>query len=378
MQVVFDTKRLAAAQRREAWREAICEIYLQVDCAAEKQDDYAGFVREARLGAVTLTDALCSAQSIHRRPHHTAHFDKDFYYFGIEHLSEINIHQAGSSFPLRPGIGTLYYANEPYNLRCYVKSRQFWVELPRDTFDRRFDSGRPPLLAPISLSEGLGRIAAEFCSSLAQESANVDETPRERLGEQLMDILALALHGEPGRQSADEKSVQLARLGSIKAYIESNLGDPNLSLTTIAKQNGISLRYLHQLFRLTDASVSEWLRLRRLQKCYDLLMSPQHANQTITEVAYSMGFNSSSHFSNLFRAQFNVRPSDVRGASVGPSHIVAPRWRRAVSSDRIEGRKSVRSRSREGVAPMAFKAGALLPRERQGCIECISAPRRRP
>jgi AraC-like DNA-binding protein len=27
-----------------------------------------------------------------------------------------------------------------------------------------------------------------------------------------------------------------------------------------------------------------------------------------------MGFSSSSHFSNLFRAQFGLRPSDVRGA----------------------------------------------------------------
>ena len=39
MQVVFDTKTFAAAQRRQAWRDAICEIYLQVDCDAEKQYD---------------------------------------------------------------------------------------------------------------------------------------------------------------------------------------------------------------------------------------------------------------------------------------------------------------------------------------------------
>jgi hypothetical protein len=51
MQVVFDTNTLAATERRQAWRDAICEIYLQVDCIAEKQHDYAGFVREARLGA---------------------------------------------------------------------------------------------------------------------------------------------------------------------------------------------------------------------------------------------------------------------------------------------------------------------------------------
>ena len=110
--------------------------------------------------------------------------------------------------------------------------------------------------------------------------------------------------------------MQRARLRSVKAYIDAHLGDANLSLGAIAKKNGISLRYLHQLFRQTDMSASEWLRLRRLERSYDLLASPQQAAHSITEIAYSMGFNSSSHFSNLFRAQFGVRPSDVRGTSV--------------------------------------------------------------
>ena len=316
MQVVFDTKTMAAAQRQQAWRDAICEIYLRVDCVADKQYDYAGFVRESRLGAVTLTDTYISPQSVHRQGHHIAHVDKDCYYLGIEHIGEVDIRQAGSSVLLTRGIGGLYYANEPYSLHCNVKSRQFWVELPREDFDRRFDSGRPPLLARINLDHGLGRIAAEFCATLAEESVNVDQPSSEKLGEQFMDILALALSGEPDRQPADEKSVQRARLRSVKAYIEANLGDPNLSLTTIAKQNGISLRYLHQLFRFTEMSVSEWLRLRRLQRCHDMLRSPRNAGQSITEIAYSMGFSSSSHFSNLFRDQFKTRPSDVRGASV--------------------------------------------------------------
>jgi AraC-like DNA-binding protein len=339
MQVVFDTKLLAAAQRRQAWRDAICEIYLQVDCVADKQNDYAGFVREARLGAVTLTDTLLSPQSIHRQARHIGHFDKDCYYLGIEHIGEVDIRQAGSSFLLGRGIGALYYANEPYSLRCNVKSRQFWVELPRQAFDRRFDTGRPPLLTHLHLGRGLGRVAAEFCATLAEEGEHIDEASRGQLGEQFMDILALALLGEPDRQAADENSVQRARLHSVKAYIEANLGDPNLSLATIARQNGISLRYLHQLFRLTDMSVSEWLRLRRLQRCCDLLASPRNADKSITEIAYSMGFSSSSHFSNLFRAQFNVRPSDVRGTAVALDASrgnIARNRRRGSSNDDLQ------------------------------------------
>jgi len=249
MQVVFDTRTMAADKRRQAWRDAICEIYLQVDCLTDSSSDYVGMVREARYGEVTVTDAVISPQTIRRRSQHIGHFGKDCYYVGIEHIGAVDIRQSGASFVLRPGKGSLYYANDPYELHCNTKSRQFWIELPRAAFDRRFDTGRPPLLKHFDLTRGLGRIAAEFCATLAMESANVDETSRAKLGEQFMDVIALALNSEPDRQSADEQSVQSARLRSVKAYIEANLGDPNLSLAMIAKENGISLRYLHHLFR---------------------------------------------------------------------------------------------------------------------------------
>ena len=312
MQVVFDSKTLPISRRRQAWQDAICEIYLQVDCAAERHGDYDGLVREMRFGALTLTDTAISPQSVYRDSRHVAHCEKDCYYLGIEQIGRLNIRQAGSSFMLRPGVGGLYYANEPYELSCDVKSRQFWVELPRQAFDSRFRSGRPKPLAHFNLGHGLGRIAVEFCAMLASEGADLDAESQASLGEQLMDILALALSTEPAEQAVDDKGVQQARLRSVKAYIEANLTDPNLSLGMIARDNGISLRYLHQLFRLMDTSAYEWVKLRRLQRCHDLLASAPHAARSITDIAYSMGFNSSSHFSNLFRAQFGMRPSDVR------------------------------------------------------------------
>jgi AraC-like DNA-binding protein len=246
MEVVFDTSTLPAGKRRQAWRDAICEIYLQVDCQTDLDIEYIGLVREAKLGDVTITDAMLSPQIISRGNRHIGRFGKDCYYLGIEHIGAVDIRQSGASFVLRPGRGSLYYANEPYELHSNAKSRQFWIELPRAAFDRRFDSGRPPLLKNFDLTRGLGRIAAEFCATVAAESGGLDEALRSKLGEQ---------------------------------------------------------------------SASEWLQLRRLQRCHDLLTAPQHSHQSITEIAYSMGFSSSSHFSNLFRAHFDMRPSDVRGAA---------------------------------------------------------------
>jgi AraC-like DNA-binding protein len=326
MQTIFDSKTLPVAKRREAWQDAICEIYLRVDCAIKPQTDYDGFVRETRLGGITLTDTLGSPQIVQRHKRHIARIEKDCYYMGLVQRGIGQIRQAGSLLTLHPGCGALYYASEPYEIRCDDTMHCFWIEIPRQVFADRFDSGHPPLTAHLNSSRGLGRIAVEFCGALISETASLDPQTRERLGEQLMDILALAMSAEPDRQPADEFNLKLARLRSVKSYIEAHLSDPDLTLRRIAAQNGISLRYLHQLFRPTNMSVTEWLRLRRLQHSYDLLASPRHAARSITEIAYSMGFSSSSHFSNLFRAEFGVRPSDVRGTAFppGPSSKASP------------------------------------------------------
>ena len=96
MEVVFDTRTLAAGKRRQAWRDAICEIYLQVDCQTDPDVEYAGLVREARLGDVTITDAVISPQIIRRGNHHIGRFGKDCYYLGIEHIGAVDIRQSGS------------------------------------------------------------------------------------------------------------------------------------------------------------------------------------------------------------------------------------------------------------------------------------------
>ena len=106
MQVMFDSKTLPVAKRRQglAGRHLRNLSAGRLRGRAERAD-YEGFVREARFGGVTLTDTLISPQSVHRQSLHISHFDKDFYYIGIEHIGRVNILQAGSSFLLRPGVG---------------------------------------------------------------------------------------------------------------------------------------------------------------------------------------------------------------------------------------------------------------------------------
>ncbi len=312
MDLVFSTDSIERAKRYAAWQGAICDVYVHVDVNSEQRSDYRGFIREARFGAVTMTDVLLSEQKISRRQRHIAELDKDCYYVQFLQRGKMNVLQAGKTFVTNAGTGAIFCATESYDLECVGEIRSLYLELPRKQFADRFANDRVPVAATMGTSRGLGRIAAEFCSTLASEGSALDADVRARLGDELMDVIALALDAGNGEEPLADHAVQQARLRSVKAWIEDHLTDSDLSLQKVAKNNGISLRYLHYLFRLTDMSASEWVWDRRLQRCYDVLTRPELNNLSVTEVAYRLGFNSSSHFSTTFRRKFGVRPSDLR------------------------------------------------------------------
>ncbi len=136
---------------------------------------------------------------------------------------------------MHAGVGALYCASEPYALRCDIKLRSFWAELPRQAFARRFDSEAPPLIA--RFSRGLGRCGGVLRGA-GPRGADLDPQTRAKLSEQFTDIIALAISADPGRHSEAEISVRSARLRSVNSYIDEHLSDPRLSLSKIAEKTG--------------------------------------------------------------------------------------------------------------------------------------------
>jgi AraC-like DNA-binding protein len=308
--LVFSTESLARERRYAAWRDAICDVYVRVDVRADDQANYDGFIREAQFGSVALTDVLLSRQHITRNRSHLSKLGKDCYYVQLIQAGNLNVLQARAVLPTNAGTGALFCASEPYDLQCLGKVRAYYLELPRAEFASRFAKDRVPLSATMSTGHGLGRIATEFCASLAAQGSALEASVRARLGEELMDVLALAFDAAQRDAPLADPVVRQARLRSIKVWLEDHLCDPGLTLEAVAKANAISLRYLHSLFRLEGTSVSQWIWNRRLERSYDMLLKSDA--RSLTEIAYDVGFNSSSHFSTMFRRRFGIRPSDLR------------------------------------------------------------------
>ncbi|MET0637315.1 MAG: AraC family transcriptional regulator [Chitinophagaceae bacterium] len=99
----------------------------------------------------------------------------------------------------------------------------------------------------------------------------------------------------------------------------------------IVEENLLQQTTMRELSRLAGRSISSfrrdfeaiynmppsrWIRLRRLEKAHELLTG---TNMTITEICYSMGFESVAHFSRIFKSRFGRSPSVARSCEYKPS-----------------------------------------------------------
>lgn len=309
MDLVFSTDEFAQAERYSAWRDAICDVYVHVDVKATNPEQYRGFIREAKFGEVVLTDILLSEQRIRRNRQHISLLDKDCYYVQLVHTGNISVVQRGETHRSNAARGAIFSATEQYELHGHGEVRSFYLELPRDEFAQRFPRDRIPVSTLINTTQGLGRIATEFCAALAVEGARVDESARPDLANQLMDLLALTLLTPEGDMPAAEGPVKQARLRSVQQWIEAHIAEPSLSLDRIAAANGMSLRYLHVLFEGCEMSAAEWIWNRRLELAYNQLAN--FDGRSITSIAFDHGFSSPTHFSSMFKRKYGVSPRDV-------------------------------------------------------------------
>lgn len=98
----------------------------------------------------------------------------------------------------------------------------------------------------------------------------------------------------------------------IHGFIESHLGDPELSPAAVAAAHHISLRYLHKLLEPEACGVAGSIRQRRLERCRHDLLDPAQIDRPVAGIAARWGFSSAAHFSRAFREAYGLPPAEFR------------------------------------------------------------------
>ena len=128
-----------------------------------------------------------------------------------------------------------------------------------------------------------------------------------------LELLSLQLHqlgeGPPAGQTCcrmhphDKKQVE-----GVKNHIQCNLDAPP-NLNELAKAAGMSHPKLNRCFKqVYGMTVFQFLRTERLNKARTML---ENRGYSVTETAFHVGYESVSHFSQIYKKQFGTSPSRI-------------------------------------------------------------------
>ncbi len=99
-------------------------------------------------------------------------------------------------------------------------------------------------------------------------------------------------------------------LERIMKAIDANISNPMLNVEMLTQEVGMSRTHLYRCVKeSTSLTPSDFIRATRLRQAAELLKSKEY---TITQVAYAVGFNSQTHFSNAFKRQYGVSPTEYQ------------------------------------------------------------------
>jgi AraC-like DNA-binding protein len=204
----------------------------------------------------------------------------------------------------------LYDARSPYRLD--VAATELLVMLiPRSSLQGFKLDGLH--CAPCQLPEmrGLHSVLSAVLCSLAQ---HLDELPLQThlsLAETILGLLASALAAKQcsGREQAPLPAILRLR---VKQFIAAHITDPDLNIDSIAHEMRCSKRYLHRVFEEEGKTIDRYIWAYRLERCRDTLSACAGSKRSISDVAFSWGFNSSAHFGRMFKEAYGIVPRDYQ------------------------------------------------------------------
>jgi two-component system response regulator YesN len=137
--------------------------------------------------------------------------------------------------------------------------------------------------------------------ALMQRTARIGETVR-MARRQLREMLQHAGSAAPGGREDHD-------LGKINRYIEEHIGEMVTSVD-VANYLHLNSSYFSRLFkRRTGVNFTEYVHQYKMKLAKSLLARP---DETVENVAYTLGYSDRAYFSKVFKKYMGMNPSDYK------------------------------------------------------------------
>lgn len=252
-----------------------------------------------------------------RTARHIATDPQDSFHLGLNTSATVlAVSQRGEDVAHAPRQPLLFSTAEPLDVRARAGGlNTLCLSISAEPLRERVEGVEDLLLAPIRADNPTLRHLWRYAGWLLDADEVQEKAQFARhIETMLIDLAALVLGAEgESAEIAGQRGLRLARLQEILAAIREGYASPGFGPAVLAKQVGLSPRYIQELLQGTGRSFSDRVMELRLQHARRMLASARFADLRIIDIAMASGFNDVSYFNRCFRRRYGLRPTAVRG-----------------------------------------------------------------
>jgi AraC-like DNA-binding protein len=295
--------------QHDDWRLGFDSIApgLQIESTA----DIFGQVLRFKFAGATLWSVQGSSQSIRRVRPFPARGCVPMAIIQLEGL--IRIRQEGRECALPGGSFAFLDGVVPHSVDFERPSHHLVMQFPRTSFVPALL--RRAVAVQADVQNPVNQLFFECVSAIWQAAENLHPLQHASA---LRALVSLGQLTTPIHSAAKVKDMSIRALKAVK-FIEQHLGESWLTPQAVADSQGVSRRYLDELFASQEHRLQGWIRERRLQRAAIELAADDRSRsnplKNILQIALDLGFKAPSHFSRSFATRFGMSPREFRQQS---------------------------------------------------------------
>ncbi|GLB63838.1 transcriptional regulator [Dietzia sp. NCCP-2495] len=312
------TRGLSASEGREQWREALESTFCEMDVKWPRRDTgFSADLSSSDIDVLHLSRVRADPHRVTRSPAMVGTDQRDDLLLLLAVGGELTVSQRDRSVTLSDGSFSMVDAAAPFIVEGRTEFDQIVLHMPRALLAARLPDDT--LVSSLGVGQcgatGLGGMLSRFLVDLSQTNDNLSDGALATTASTVLDLLATTV-GE--RVPTHNPTARGHRRDLLRVQHEMirTLHLPGRGLAEISADLGMSVRYVHKLFEITEFTPRGFLTEERLKRARWLLVD---SDRSVAEVGALVGYRDVSHFSRAFSSRFGTSPSRFRASPHSPN-----------------------------------------------------------
>jgi AraC-like DNA-binding protein len=314
MSAVVDLSNVDQDRRADAWSVAAPAVFPGLAVKSIEANPSIGSIQHSRMGQGALF-AIASAPAEVSYVPQPALASSQFITVMLQAEGTTIAHQRQRHCELNRGDICFIDEHHPFRLLGAECSQLLLLRMPRTLVMSRFPEVEHLVATLLPGRDPGTSLLAQTLLNLLQVARDLREAQQHAAMNAIIHLLG----------ATSSLAVELAdmhwRVQKALDFIELNLSTPGLTAEQVAQSQHISRRRLDQLIRdALGLSITGQIWSRRLQHAADDLRDTRWAGASISQIAFTNGFEDPAHFARAFKRRFEVTPGQWRARARTVTH----------------------------------------------------------